>query len=79
MTVMEPDAQTLTINLNGDHHVRAGEIAAVSAAISLKRIADALVPSVGRAGDPIPVSIGGLIEKISIALDRQLDHGGLGR
>jgi hypothetical protein len=39
---MEPEAQTLAINITGDHHVRAGEIAAVSVAISLKRIADVL-------------------------------------
>lgn len=51
---MEPEAQTLAINLTGDHQVRAGEIAAVSVAISIKRIADEIagIPSTGERGTP---------------------------
>jgi hypothetical protein len=38
---VEIDAMTFAVNFKGDHHVTVGELASISIAFSLKRLADA--------------------------------------
>ena len=71
---MESESQTLAINLTGDHNVGASVVAAVSIAISLKRIADQIE---GVAYDYTPGADNsqhrvGLVDAIAVAIEQAI-------